>query len=230
MFLPEVKNTGEGTEIPAMFAQAVEDAVAARLPVLLGLADSFHHSAPWEERDWRAFATRAAFFAARTDPAHVVLAPLNEPAFPDTATWLPVRDRMLRKLRQAAPRHTLMWGGREWCSTTSLLEMEPPSDPNTVAEVHDYLGGNASAVEERFAAVATWRDRHRLPVLATELGGPQEHATNRAALAGDLGQSLPVLRRLRLPVTLWSYTHGRWWRLQPGDEPAPYRELRGVLG
>lgn len=229
IFLPEVKHTGEGTEILEMYAQAVGDAVAAGLPVLLGMTDSLHHSAPWGERDWRAFATRAAFFAARTDPAHVVLAPLNEPAFPDTATWLPVRDRLLGMMRRAAPRHVLMWGGREWCSHASLLETAPPSDPNTIAEVHDYVGGDPRTVEGRFAAVAAWRDRHRLPVLVTEINGPQPHATDRAAWAADLRQSLPVLRRLRLPAALWAYTHGNWWRLQPEDGPIPHPELRDAL-
>jgi hypothetical protein len=229
IFVPEVKHTGEGTEVLAMYAEAVGDAVAAGLPVLLGMTDCLHHSAPWDERDWRAFAARAAFFAARADPAHVVLAPLNEPAFPDTATWLPVRDRLLGMMRRAAPRHVLMWGGREWCSQASLLETAPPSDPNTVAEVHDYAGGDAGAVEGRFAAVAAWRDRHRLPVLVSEINGPQPHATDRAAWAADLRQSLPVLRRLRLPAALWAYTHGTWWTLQPGDSPVPHPELRAVL-
>jgi hypothetical protein len=230
MFLPEVAQTGDSREILAMYRQAVQDAVATGLPVLLGLADSFHHSNPWGERDWAALATRAAYFGAETDPAQVVLAPLNEPAFPDTATWLPVRDRLLAALRRAAPRHTLMWGGREWCSAPSLLEATPPADRNTIAEVHDYAGGDAGAVQARFADVAAWRDRHRLPVLVTELGGPQAHAEDRAALAADLRASLPVLRRLRLPATLWTYTNGGWWRLQPGEDSAPYPELRAALG
>ncbi|MBV1798127.1 cellulase family glycosylhydrolase [Siccirubricoccus sp. G192] len=159
-----------------------------------------------------------------------MLAPLNEPAFPDTATWLPMRDRLLAALRRAAPRHTLMWGGHEWCSAASLLEATPPADRNTIAEVHDYAGGDAGAVQARFADMAAWRDRHRLPVLVTELGGPQAHAEDRAALAADLRASLPVLRRLRLPATLWTYTHGGWWRLQPGEDSAPYPELRAALG
>ena len=54
-------------------------------------------------------------------------------------------------LRRAAPQHTLMWGGREWCSPASLLETVPPADPNTVAEVHDYAGGDAAEIERRFA-------------------------------------------------------------------------------
>jgi len=146
MFLPHVGETGDGAEVPEMFRQATQDAVEAGLPVLLGLADMHHHDQPWSEADWDALATRAAFFGARTDPAQVVLAPLNEPAFPDAATWQPVRDRMLAVVRRAAPRHILMWGGHEWCSHRSLLVATPPADPNTIVEVHDYVGGTTAEV------------------------------------------------------------------------------------
>jgi hypothetical protein len=231
MFLPPAKETGGGTDILGLWLQAVQDANAAGLPVLFGLTDSFHHSNAWSNDEWQALRTRAAFFAQRTDPAKVVLAPLNEPAFPDTATWVPVRDRLLAEVRRAAPRHTLMWGGREWCSVGSLAEAPPPAgDPNTVAEVHDYQGGDAAAVRARFTPVATWRDRNGgLPVLVSELGGPDAHKQNPAAAATDLRASLPALRGLRLPVALWTYTHGGWWRLQQGDEPAPRPEIRAAI-
>jgi hypothetical protein len=228
MFVPEVGQTGDGMDVPELFRTAAADAAAAGLPVLLGLTDFIKSDPPWTERDWRVFAARAAFFS-RTDPAQVVLAPVNEPAFPDTASWLPVRDRLLDVLRRAAPRHTLMWGGREWCSYSSLVETQPPADPNTVVEVHDYVGGDASAVEWRFGQVAAWRDRHRQTVLVAELGGAFAHAANRTAWAADLRQSLPVLRRLRLPATLWAYTHGGHWRLQPGEGPALHPEFRRAL-
>lgn len=229
LFLPDVAQTGDSPEILRQFAEAVADANAAGLPVLLGLADAYHHGRPWDGRAWAAFATRAGHFAARTDPARVVLAPLNEPAFPDAATWQPVRDRLLAALRQAAPRHLLMWGGHEWCSWRSLLAATPPADPATVAEVHDYEAGDADAVRQRFGRVAAWRDRHGLPVLVSELGGAHAHRTDPAALAGDLRASLPVLRALGLPVALWAITHGGWWRLQAGDSPQPRPELRGAL-
>ncbi|MBL6455940.1 cellulase family glycosylhydrolase [Belnapia sp. T6] len=221
MFLPEVAKTGSGTEIPGLFLDAVQDAVGAGLPVLLGMADFFHQNEPWGERDWAALRERARFFAGRTDPGMVVLAALNEPVFDDAASWLPMRDRLLGEMRRAAPRHLLMWGGHEWCSWRSLIQLRPPADPATVAEMHDYVGGDTTAVEERFGAVAAWRDRHRMPVLVSELGGAVGHETDRAAWAADLAQSLPVLRRLGLPATLWSYSHGSWWRIQEDDRPSP---------
>jgi hypothetical protein len=159
-----------------------------------------------------------------------VLAPVNEAVYPDAATWMPVRDRLLGVVRRAAPRHTLMWGGQEWGSWRSLLQTQPPADPNTVVEVHDYEGGDAGAVEWRFGQVAAWRERHGQTVLVAELGGAVNHREDRTAWAADLRQSLPVLRRLRLPVALWAYTYGGHWRLQPDEGPALFPEFRPVLG
>ena len=105
----------------------------------------------------------------------------------------------------------------------------PPADPNTMVEVHDYEGGDAKAVGERFGQVAAWRERHGQTVLVAELGGAVNHREDRAAWAADLRQSLPTLRRLRLPAALWAYTHGGHWRLQPGESPALYPELRSAL-
>lgn len=230
LFLPPARETGPGTEVLGLWLEAVRDANAAGLPVLLGLWDGYDHAAPWGAAEWRAQAERAAFFGPRTDPDRVVLAPLNEPAFPDTASWIPVRDRLLAGLRRAAPRHVLMWGGREWCSAPSLLEAAPPADPNTVAEAHDYAGGDAGAVRDRFAPLAAWRARHGgIPVLVSEIGGANAHRTDPAAAALDLRRSLPVLRGLGLPAALWTYTHGSWWRLQPGDDPTPRPEYRAAI-
>lgn len=225
MFVPR---GGGGTELLEMFVQAIEDANAAGLPVLFGLNDILQQDTP-EARDWDRLAARARFFAARTDPEMVVLAPLNEPAFETTAAWLPVRDRMLSIVRAAAPRHLLMWGGREWNSLPSLLEITPPSDPWTIAEVHDYQGGTAAEVRKRFAAAVAWRERHRIPVLVAEYNGTGSHQTSRAAWLRDLQEGLPVLRALGLPATLWSYSDGSWYRLQPGDGPEPYPEVRALL-
>ena len=228
LFIPDVSQTGDGGGVAETFRDVVADANAAGLPVLLGVSDFIKHDAPWGQREWAALAARAAVLAS-TDPAQVVLSPVNEAVFPDAAMWTPVRDRLLGVLRRAAPRHTLMWGGHEWGSWRSLIQNTPPADPNTVAEVHDYEGGDTGAVEWRFGQVAAWRERHGQTVLVAELGGAVNHRENRAAWAADLQQSLPVLRRLRLPVALWAYTHGGHWRLQPGEGPALHSEFRAAL-
>jgi hypothetical protein len=231
LFVPKLQETGDSEEVLRQFLEATQDANRAGLPVLLGLSDTYYHSNPWTPAEWRALARRAAYFGPRTDPAQVVLAPLNEPAFPDWPSWRPVRDRLLAEVRSAAPRHLLMWGGHEWCSWRSLPPATPPEgDPNTIAEVHDYQGGAATAqVRDRFAPVAAWRDRHGLPVLVAELGGDYENRASTAGYAADLGRILPALRALRLPAALWSYSHGGHWRLQAGDGPALRPELRAVV-
>lgn len=229
LFVPRASETGTGEEIPRLFVHAVEDATRVGVPVFLGLADFYYEDQPWTEAEWAAFDTRARLFARATDPDFVALAPLNEPAFSNRDAWLPLRDHMLSRLRAAAPRHTLSWGGHEWCSWRSLLVISPPDDPNTVAEVHDYQGGNASAVAERFGDAAEWGRRHGVPVAVTELGGRLGHQEDTEAWAADLEAALPVLGRLGLPATLWAITHGGAWRLQDGEHPHPRGPLARVV-
>lgn len=217
-----------GIELFSLYKDAIDDAMAAGLPILLALQDIVHQGTP-EARDWNGLADRARFFAARTDPEMVVLAPVNEPAFESAATWRPVRDRMLTILRREAPRHLLMWGGREWNSIRSLPELSPPADPWTIAEVHDYGGGSPAEVRSRFAPALAWRERHGLPVLVAEYSGIGHKQERRELWIEDLRAGLPVLRDLNLPATLWSYSHGTWYRLQPQDGPAPYPEVRRLL-
>lgn len=225
MFIPGGSGGGELLEL---FRQAIDDANAAGLPVLFGLNDIIQQDTP-EAQEWDKLASRARFFADRTDPQMVVLAPVNEPAFETTAAWRPVRDRMLATVRAAAPRHLLMWGGREWNSLRSLLEITPPADPWTIVEVHDYAGGKTAEVRRRFADAVTWRERHRIPVLVAEYNGSGSNQTDRPGWSQDLREGLPALRALALPATLWSYSHGSWYRLQPGDGPEPYPEIRALL-
>ncbi len=223
LFLPD--DAGDGEDVPRLFATAIQDATETGLPVLLGLADLFHESNPWDAGRWRSVAARARFFAQATDPAMVALAPLNEPAFPGPEAWTPLRDRLLAMLRAEAPRHTLAWGGHEWCSWRSLLPQPPPGDANTIAEVHDYEGGDARWIADRFGQVAAWGRRHGRTVMVTELGGALPNGRDTDAWAEDLTRLLPALHRMGLPAALWAITHGNAWRLQEREAP----ELRGRL-
>lgn len=219
---------GSGVELYELYRQAIDDAMAAGVPILLALQDIVHQGSP-EARDWDGLAARARFFAQRTDPEMVVFAPVNEPAFETTATWLPVRDRMLATLRAEAPKHLLMWGGREWNSVRSTLEMAPPADPWTIVEMHDYGGGTAAEVRRRYAPVVAWRERYRLPIIVAEYNAYGSKQEKLSLWITDLREGLPVLRSLNIPATLWSYSHGGWYRLQPEDGPAPHPEVRALL-
>jgi hypothetical protein len=218
LFLP--RDAGEGEEVPRLFLDAVEDANAAGLPVLLALADLYEADRPWDAAMLGSLTARARLFARATDPAQVALAPLNEPAFPSPAAWTPVRDRLLAIMRAEAPRHVLLWGGHEWCSWRSLLTQPPPGDPLMIAEVHDYEGGDAAWIARRFGDAAAWGRRYGMPVMVTELGGAMPHADDETAWAADLSRAVPEPRRLGLPVALWAVTHGGHWRLQEGDGPS----------
>jgi hypothetical protein len=227
LFIP--RDAGTGEEVPRLFLAAIEDANAAGLPVLLALEDLYEADSPWDAARTGAVATRARLFGAATDPAQVALAPLNEPAFPSPTAWTPVRNRLLALVRAGAPRHALVWGGHEWCSWRSLPPQPPPADPLTIAEVHDYEGGEARWAAQRFGEAAAWGRRHGIPVMVTELGGAMAHAENEAAWAADLMRSLPELRRLGLPVALWAVTHGGHWRLQPGEAPVLHPRLAAAI-
>jgi hypothetical protein len=227
LFIP--RDAGDGEDVPRLFLTAIEDANAAGLPILLGLDDLYESDKPWNDGALRRLAARARLFARATDPTRVALAPLNEPAFPGPAPWTPVRDRLLSIVRAEAPRHALLWGGHEWCSWRSLLPQPAPRDPLTIAEVHDYVGGEAGWVAQRFGECAAWGRRNGIPVMVTELGGAMPHAENERAWAADLSRALPELRRLGLPVALWAITHGGHWRLQDGDGPAPRATLAAAL-
>lgn len=227
LFIP--KDAGEGDEVPRLFLAAVEDANAAGMPVLLALEDLFDANEPWNEAMFRKVRARAALFARGADPAMVALAPLNEPAFPNPAAWTPMRDRLLAMVRAEAPRHILVWGGHEWCSWRSLPPQPPPADPLTIAEVHDYQGGDARWAAQRFGEAQAWGRRHGIPVMVSELGGAVAHATDDAAWAADLSRILPELRRMNLPVALWAVTHGGHWRLQQGQGPAIRQPLARAL-
>ncbi|MGG5822255.1 glycoside hydrolase family 5 protein [Falsiroseomonas sp. HW251] len=227
LFLP--RDAGGGEEVPRLFLTAVEDAVAAELRVLVAMEDLYASDAPWDEATTRRVMDRARLFNRAADPSRVALAAVNEPAFPSAEAWRPVRDRLLGGLRAVAPRHVLLWGGHEWCSWRSLLPLAPPADPLTIAEVHDYEGGDAGAVAWRFGQVADWSRRHGVTAMVTEFGGARGHEENEAAWADDLGRALPVLRRLGLPATLWAITHGGHWRLQQGDGPALRPRLAAAI-
>lgn len=218
LFIPR-EATG-GDDVPRLFLTAIEDALATGMRILIGMADLYESDAPWDEAMRRTVAARARLFSGATDPAKVALAALNEPAFPDAAAWRPQRDALLQLMRTAAPRHVLLWGGHEWCSWRSLMEQTAPADPLTIAEVHDYLGGETKSVAERFGAVAAWGRRQGCPVMVTELGGALDHGADENAWAADLRRSLPELRRLGLPAALWAITHGSHWRLQRGEGPS----------
>ncbi len=218
LFIPG--DAGDGDTVPRLFLDAVQDANAAGLTVLLGLEDFYKASDPWDAERLRRVAARAALFGRETSPGQVALAPLNEPAFENAAAWTQVRNRLLAMVRQEAPQHVLIWGGHEWCSWRSLIQQPAPPDPLTIAEVHDYQGGEAHWVAQRFGDCLAWGRRTGIPVMVTELGGALAHAENEAAWAADLRRALPELRRMGVPATLWAVTHGGHWRLQQGDGPA----------
>jgi endoglucanase len=85
---------------------------------------------------WTSFASH---IAKRTDPQKVFLEIVNEPVFYDKQdAFAPIQDRLLRTVRAAAPKHTLIATGPQWSSVLQLSRIRPSADPNIVYTFHFY--------------------------------------------------------------------------------------------
>jgi endoglucanase len=83
---------------------------------------------------WRAL---AAHLSAR-DPERLFLEILNEPMVEDAYRWMGIQARVAARIREGAPRHTIIATGPRWSSVEELLRIEPLADPNVVYTFHLY--------------------------------------------------------------------------------------------
>ena len=177
------------------------------------------------ERAWTAL---AAHLSRTTSPDQVLLEILNEPVFDgDPAAWFPIRRRLLKAIRAAAPHHTIVTGGPHWSSLDGLLRFEPVDDPNVLYTFHFYepfefthqgapwanwrvrrLAGvpyTAQAhVERRIASAGEWANRHGVPVWAGEFGAYPAVAP-RADRLRWLYDVRTALERHNIGWAVWSY-------------------------
>lgn len=181
------------------------------------------------ERNWSALAT---LFGRTTSPSQVLLEIFNEPVFDDNpSAWFPIRERLAKVIRAAAPLHTIVAGGPNWSSLDGLLRSQPLADDNVVYTFHFYepfefthqgapwvegpvrhlsrvpypqaIGGSRH-VEQRVEAAAAWAGQYRVPVWAGEFGAYPAVAPrlDRLRWLYDVRTSL---ERQGIGWCLWSY-------------------------
>ncbi len=83
---------------------------------------------------WSAF---AGHYAA-TDPNRVFFEVMNEPNVSDWYRWQGIQAGAVERIRQVAPRHTLIATAASWGALDALLELEPVRDENVLYTFHYY--------------------------------------------------------------------------------------------
>lgn len=121
---------------------------------LAAIVDPFHYSKeglikfpgaqdPEAEVMVKFWSALAAHLAA-TDPGRVFLEVANEPGLDDPQDWYAVEMRIMKAIRAAAPRHTIIAGynmksGRnEWDSLKAMTMFPPVEDGNVIYNFHFY--------------------------------------------------------------------------------------------
>lgn len=85
---------------------------------------------------WGAFAAHMSQY----DPEMLFLEVLNEPVFYDNPeAWLPMQEKALAAMREAAPDHTLIASGAHWANIWRMVEIEEVTEiSNVIYKFHMY--------------------------------------------------------------------------------------------
>lgn len=134
----------------AVLDEALRRFQAADLAVVVDIhstsladSDAANYSAALEDPEFAELFVRFwgnfAAHLSNTDPEMVILGPMNEPVFENgPQVWLPIQERLIQTIRQAAPLHTIVATGAMWSNIDSLTHLEPLDDPNLVYDFHFY--------------------------------------------------------------------------------------------
>lgn len=91
-------------------------------------------------RFWTAFARHLS----HRDPERIFLEVVNEPSAETAEAWNAVQPKLLRAMREGAPRHTLIANANQrvtandWDQVRALQKLETVDDPNVVYNFHFY--------------------------------------------------------------------------------------------
>jgi len=163
------------------------------------------------------------------DPERLFIEPMNEPFFKSAATWYALNDRVLKAIRQAAPRHTLVVSPVK--GNVDVVEMTPVADRNVVYSTHFYSpfsfthqgapwlkklptgqryptdSLNAAYLKtDFFNPVTAWAKKHNVKVYMGEYGVLNTAGyEDKLAWLSDVGR---ITTDLNLASALWCYSPG----------------------
>ncbi len=123
----------------------------------------------------------SAYFSEKPD--RLMFEILNEPHGLTKQQNDELHARVLSIIRRTNPTRIVVIQGNEWGGAQELIDMEVPEDDYLIGSFHTYdpwpfgLEGTGPfgpveirALDEKFAAVKSWSDRHGIPVLLGEFG------------------------------------------------------------
>lgn len=84
---------------------------------------------------WSKLAEKLSSF----DPEWLIVEPMNEPVFlGQEHIWPPIQERLIARIREKLPHHTILATGAFWSNISTLVRLEPLDDPEVWYCFHFY--------------------------------------------------------------------------------------------
>lgn len=140
-------NEADPAKLPPARLSLLKEDVKGLVDAGLGVIVDAHPSDEFKKRIETDLPHRRAFTAwwgsvakeiAPISTNKVFFEPLNEPAIDNAQKWYAIQGDLLRTIRRAAPRHTIIVSGDRWSSADRLVLMKPYEDRNVVYNFHCY--------------------------------------------------------------------------------------------
>ena len=141
-----IADSASGSLRPDLIAK-LDKTVAGLTSAGLNVVLDVHPEEPWKSLLAKGDDAPARFFAfwtvfaqhyAATDPEKVFFEILNEPNFDDLFRWQGIQARAVERIRQVAPRHTIIATSSFYSHIDTLLALEPDRDENVIYTFHEY--------------------------------------------------------------------------------------------
>lgn len=212
-------------KLSAEYLGYVDGAIAMLLAHGLAVIVDVHPSEEFKERlntdaahvdtfvrFWGAFAKHLSKY----DPERVFLEGINEPTVTDARRWTEIQARLVRTIREAAPRHTIIVTGANYSNPDDLLQMETVADKNVIYNFHFYTPHTYTHQGATWGS-PDWKFLTSVPYPST----PEAVAPRLSAVTDD-----------RARATLEHYGKERWNAARVESEIAKLAEwgrARGVV-
>ena len=141
-----IADSTSGSLRPDLIAK-LDKTVAGLTSAGLNVVLDVHPEEPWKSLLAKGDDAPARFFAfwtvfaqhyAATDPEKVFFEILNEPNFDDLFRWQGIQANAVERIRQVAPRHTIIATAAWYSHIDTLLALEPVRDENVIYTFHEY--------------------------------------------------------------------------------------------